>query len=184
MECKDLYLVLLLQENNRLNCGCGWFTPLYDFHMQSKGLLMHSHTHIYIKLYSEDSNKFPCLLLYLNCVSSLEPKYGGKLMMNLKTIRKKIRWKPWNCLGKTHWDYRESHFPVKNQRNSLSFFSRGVHTSDHVQSTVLSRTDALNTSKDTLTVTGTGVSATVGSIGPNRLRSDRSRSKCLLYVCV
>jgi len=59
--------------------------------MQSKGLLTHAHTYTHTKFYSEDYNKIPFLLLYLNCVSSLEPTYGGKLMMNLKNVKKKIQ---------------------------------------------------------------------------------------------
>jgi len=34
-----------------------------------------------------------------------------------------------------------------------------------------------------LCMSGPGVSPAVGSIGPNRLRPDRTRSKCLLCVC-
>jgi hypothetical protein len=47
----------------------------------------------------------------------------------------------------------------------------------------MSRTDALNTGKDTPSVSVSDVSPTVGSIGPNYLRPDRTRSKCMLYVC-
>jgi hypothetical protein len=47
----------------------------------------------------------------------------------------------------------------------------------------MSRTDALNTGKDMLSVSGPGASPTVGTIGANPLRSDRTRSKYLLYAC-
>ena len=48
----------------------------------------HTHTHTHTQLYSENSNKIPFLLLYLNCVSSLKRTGGGKLIMNLKTVKK------------------------------------------------------------------------------------------------
>lgn len=63
-ECKDLLLAVLLQEKNRLTCGFGVFTPLYDLHMRSTAA--HAHTYIHTRaranVYSEDSNKILWLL--------------------------------------------------------------------------------------------------------------------------
>jgi hypothetical protein len=63
-ECKGRFLAVLLQENKRLNCGCGLFTPLCDFHMLSTAA--HAHTYIHArarararKIYSEESNTIP-----------------------------------------------------------------------------------------------------------------------------
>jgi hypothetical protein len=62
------------------------------------------------------------------------------------------------------------------------YFNRGVHSSDHVQGTVMTRTDAFKYRQRHAVCEWTGC-PTVVRIGPNRLLSEKSPSKGVLYAC-